>query len=492
MPTLNPNGNPVRVGQIILRTPGLQGMANSHSAGSPGMRSAEQSSDALEQALRSQNVQPQETIEITGAREIPMASIPTRGTTFDEPAIVAEVPEPGDAFGQLVIYTDESGVTTWNFPSNQDNHVDVTRGSGKLTYVIPRTVPPTEGALETRSLLGAVGKKVLKVVVFPLIDPILGKIGDYFVGRWEQKNRKSRIRPFTPENYCIPDAPSLDKDSWASLGAGRALMMVHGTFSSTHAAFSQLPRDYVRDLCQKYSGRVFAFDHLTLSQNPKANVEWLLKEIPPDIALDLDIVCHSRGGLVSRALAEREITANHSPVRVRNIVFVGAPNAGTILVDAKYMSTFLDSYTNILNLFGGMLPETGVVEALEGIITVAKQLSVDTIKGLDGLQAMRPNGQFLTALNQGQKDDKQYFSISSNFEPKQNPGLKVYIANRLMGKIFQTDNDMVVPTASGYEENGSDFFPIDARYLFSASDAVHHCNYFAQKTTRDKIVTWLS
>jgi pimeloyl-ACP methyl ester carboxylesterase len=456
------------------------------------MRSAEQTSDAMDQALRNQNVQPQETIEITGTREIPVANIPTRSTTFDEPAIVAEVPEPGNAYGQFVIYTDESGVTTWNFPLNQDNHIDVTRGSGKLTYVIPRTVPPTEGASETRSLLGVVGKKLLKVVVFPLIDPILGKIGDYFVGRWERKNRKSRIRPFTPENYCVADTPSLGKDSWAGLAAGRALLMIHGTFSSTHAAFSQMPRDYVHDLCQKYSGRVFAFDHLTLSQDPKENVAWFLNEIPPDIALDLDVVCHSRGGLVSRVLAEHEITANHAPARVRNIVFVGAPNAGTILTDAKYMSTFLDSYTNVLNLFFDMLPETGVIEALEGIITVVKQLSVDTIKGLDGLQAMQPNGQFLKALNQGKKDDKRYFSISSNFEPKQNPGFKAYIANRLMDKIFKSENDLVVPTASGYEQNGSDFFPIDNRYLFSTSDGVNHCNYFSQKITRDKIVTWLS
>ena len=491
MPALNSNGNPVKVGQITLRTPGLEGAANSYRAGLPGMRSAEQTSDALEQALRSQNVQPQETIEITGTREVPVAAVPTRSTTFDEPAIVAEVPEPGDAFGQFVIYTDESGVTTWNFPLTQDNRVDVTRGSGKLTYVIPRTVPSTEGTSETRSLMGVVGKKLLKVVVFPLIDPILGKIGDYFVERWEQRNRTTRIRPFTAENYCVADTPPLDKDGWKSLAAGRALLMIHGTFSSTHAAFSQLPPDYVRDLCQQYSGRVFAFDHLTLSQDPKANADWFLKQIPSGIALDLDIVCHSRGGLVSRVLAEREVTANPSPARVRRIVFLGAPNAGTALADSKYMSTFLDSYTNVLNLFLDMLPESGVIEALEGIIAVVKQLSVNTLKGLDGLGAMQPNGEFLRTLNRGRKDDKRYFAISANFEPQHNPGFKAYIANRLMDKIFKAENDLVVPTASAYEKNGSDLFPIDDRYIFSASDGVHHCNYFSQKAARDNIVAWL-
>jgi hypothetical protein len=377
-------------------------------------------------------------------------------------------------------------VTTWNFPLDENNNVDVTRGRGTRTYVIPRTVPETEGTSETRSVIGVVGKKLLKVVVFPLIDPVLGKIGDYFVRKWEERNRKHRIRGFTAENYCVADAPSLDGQTWHSLTRGRALLMVHGTFSSTHAAFSLMPNNYVSDLSKRYGGRLFAFDHPTLSQDPKANVDWFLSQIPQDVTLDLDIICHSRGGLLSRVLAEREVACN-SRARVRNIVFIGTPNDGTILTDAKYMSNFLDSYTNMLNLFLDMLPETGVIEALEGIISVAKQLSVATVKGLDGLEAMRPEGEFLKTLNRGRKDEKRYFSISSNFEPKQNLGFKSYIANRLMDKIFKAENDLVVPTASGYEKNGSDFFPIDDRYVFSPEHAVHHCNYFAQQVTRDKI-----
>ena len=491
MPNLNPNGNPVRVGQTILRTPGLKGAANSYAAGAPGMRAAEQTSDALERALNNQNIQPQETIEITGTAEIPAGNVPTRTTSFEEPAIVAEVPDPGDAFGQFVLYTDESGVMTWNFPVGEDNRIDVTRGRATRTYVIPRTVPPIQGASTTRSLMGVIGKKVLKVLVFPLVDPILGNIGDYFVQQWERRNRKTRIRSFTAKNYSSSEMPQFGTSDWAALAAGRSLLMVHGTFSSTHAAFSLMSPEYVDRLCQNYNGRVFAFDHLTLSENPRGNVDWFLKQLPQDTRLDLDIICHSRGGLVSRALAERAVTSNSPDIRVRKIVFVGTPNAGTILTDAQYMSTFLDSYTNALNLFLNIMPETGVIEALDAIIAVAKQLSVNSLKGLDGLQSMCPGGNFLKTLNQGKRDDKKYFSISSTFEPQQNPGFKAYFANRLMDKIFKAENDLVVPTASGYETNGSDFFPIDDRYLFSKGD-VHHCNYFAQQETRDKVLEWLS
>jgi len=245
-------------------------------------------------------------------------------------------------------------------------------------------------------------------------------------------------------------------------------------------------------LNQKYNARVFAFDHFTLSEDPTANVEWLLQQIPKGTTLDLDIICHSRGALVSRVLAERKVYSEHCAARVRKIVFVGAPNAGTILTDTKYMGCFLDSCTNMLNLFLDLLPETGVVETLDGIITVAKQLSLNTIKGLDGLQSMLPGGDFLKGLNQGGKDDKKYFSISSTFEPAENPRFKVYTANRLMDKVFKADNDLVVPTAGAYENNGSGFFPIEERLLFPSSEAVHHCNYFAQALARNKILDWLS
>jgi hypothetical protein len=72
-----------------------------------------------------------------------------------------------------------------------------------------------------------------------------------------------------------------------------------------------------------------------------------------------------------------------------------------------------------------------------------------------------------------------------------NAGFKVYVANRLMDRVFHAENDLVVPTASAYETNGSGFFPIEDRYLFPPSDAVHHCNYFSQAVAREKILDWL-
>ena len=94
----------------------------------------------------------------------------------------------------------------------------------------------------------------------------------------------------------------LNAGDWARLGAGRALLFVHGTFSSCDA-FHDLPPAVMEELSARYGGRLFAFDHPTLSDDPAANAEYLLAQLPAGTSLTVDIVCHSRGGLVAREIA---------------------------------------------------------------------------------------------------------------------------------------------------------------------------------------------
>lgn len=489
MATLNPNGNPIRVGTVTLKTPGLAGEAKSHVRGTDGMRAAELVTEDLEAALRKTGVQPQETIEISAAREVVVGSVPTRSTSHDEPAIELEVPDPGTDWGQFVLYTDESGVTTWHLPRDEANNVDVTRGREKRTYLIPRTVATPSDHPQTRGLVGAIGKKILKVLVFPLLDPLIGRVGDYFVQEWEKKKRPYGIRTFTPTNYQSAEASSLTASTWAAWSGKRALLFVHGTFSRTDSAFGDLPPGYVQDLCRMYADRVFAFDHPTLSEDPNQNAKWFVGNVPEDARVELDIVCHSRGGLVSRVLAEKQTDLAIGPrnLAVRKVVFVATPNGGTILSDTNHVGDFIDSYTNMLNFF----PSTGVTDVLEGIITVVKQLAVATVKGLSGLQSMLPDGAFLRSLNTGPKDQKQYYALGSNFEPT-DPGLKAYAKNRLMDAIFEAENDLVVPTDGVYDRNGSDLFPIDNRHVFSTAAGIHHTGFFGDASARAKILEWLS
>ncbi|HEX5369303.1 MAG TPA: hypothetical protein VFY10_07805, partial [Dehalococcoidia bacterium] len=102
--TLQANGNPVRLDGIMLRTPGLAGTATSHPTASPATRAATLTSDALEAALASHNFQTTATLELTGTREVPTGAVQTRSTSFGEPAIELQVPDPGEQWGQVILY----------------------------------------------------------------------------------------------------------------------------------------------------------------------------------------------------------------------------------------------------------------------------------------------------------------------------------------------------------------------------------------------------
>jgi hypothetical protein len=131
-----------------------------------------------------------------------------------------------------------------------------------------------------------------------------------------------------------------------------------------------------------------------------------------------------------------------------------------------------------------------VTEIIEGVITVVKHIALGTIKGLDGLECMLPTGTFLNDLNIGDRDSKEYFAVTSDYEPE-NAGLKVWAANRLMDSIFKAENDLVVPTKGVFEKNGSGFFPIQDVYAFDQSAGVAHTTYFGHEETGQSILGWL-
>jgi triacylglycerol esterase/lipase EstA (alpha/beta hydrolase family) len=143
---------------------------------------------------------------------------------------------------------------------------------------------------------------------------------------------------------------------------------------------------------------VAAFDHFTLSHDPVTNIEELVQRLPEGADVEFDIVAHSRGGLVARVLAERQeqISLGSRKLRIRKVVFVGTPNAGTILADAKHLGDLVDRYTNLLNLF----PTNGITDVLGAVIDTVKHLAVGAADHLTGLAAMQPGGKFITQRNQ--------------------------------------------------------------------------------------------
>jgi hypothetical protein len=502
---LDGTGAKVDLGKgYAMRAPGMT--ANGTTSDAPRLRGTRspvaQELPALDAALAETNVTEIRQVELTDIKTQP-ASGPTRGTRAPngDDALELEVPVTDPTQGCIVLSVVD-GALSWHVPLESDNSVQTpaTRGGSsgaKFVFRIPNTAPPAGAAGAQRGIIGAIGKKILKVLIYPITDPLLGPIGEHFARNWEKKKRPYGIRTITTDNYQKEGTGAFTDADWTRIGSGRALLLVHGTFSTAHGGFSQLPKAALEELSAHYEGRVFAYNHFSLTDDPQTNAKTFFESIPAEVTLDVDIICHSRGGLVSRALAEKSPTGidGSGKMRVGSIVFVGTPNAGTLLAQPDHMMSMIDRYTTALNV----IPGGPVVEILEAIITTVKIIAHATMKSLDGLMSMNPDGKYLGAVNKPGDSATRYYAIASNFEPNtpETAPLKTIIKQKvgdaIVDRIFKNaPNDLVVPTNGVFTADGPSFPLKDAdRLVFTSDRAIWHSAYFQQPETVTKLKEWL-
>lgn len=477
---LRPDGTPVSVDGIEVITPGLAGIVEVHYPGAAGLRAADEASTVLLEALDATGLQEQVTIEIRDHTEVwQPAGTPTRSTSLGEPGVTIKVPGPGSGMAQVLLASDEDGVLRWILPDDIPGEEAVTRAADERTYTIPRSVvdAPVGGQ---RGLIGAIGKKVLKLLAFRLIDPAAGAAAQLFAKRWEEKAHAHRLRTFEPASYRDVEVPRLTSQQIVDLAAGPSLLFVHGTMSLSHSGFGRLPEEVVQKLNDAYHGRVFAFDHPTISVTPTDNAKWLAEQLR-GANLTVDIVAHSRGGLVSRVLTEHPDAATLAPgtLTIRKVVMVGTPNAGTPLADRRHLGDLVDTVTNLLEL----IPDNAFTDVISIVISVVKQLAVGAFGGLDGVMAMNRGGDFLSKfLNapDGQPLTKTtYLAVASNYEPQSDAPLARFARDRLIDYVFKdAANDLIVPSKGVFEPNGSAHFPIADPLNLVRSDAIDHSSYW--------------
>ena len=187
-----------------------------------------------------------------------------------------------------------------------------------------------------------IGRKLLKVLVYPLTDPVIGAdLGDVrrAMGRATSRPyRASSLHAGASSRQRQSEPLSADATATTCAEAG-SLLFIHGTFSTAHGAFSQIADAAFRELFDRYQGRVFAFNHFTLSHDPRQNVEWLVANCRRARRSTVDIVCHSRGGLVARALTEQPSAFGLDTSRfvARKHCVRGVPNSGTLLAHPDHM-----------------------------------------------------------------------------------------------------------------------------------------------------------
>lgn len=506
MAALTGTGQPVQLGSgYAIRAPGIRGTANVIVPRTGDERSrgrlAEDGTADLDRALEAANM--------TEVRQVQLELEPLAATATTAPAmrsadgqeiVELDVPDLGPDHGQVVLCCDETGVLTWHLPVDTSSAVETpaTRGAGGVKrFLVPATRTRTSYAeADKRSLARIIGKKLLKILIYPVLDPVVGAISESFAGRWEAKHRPYGLRGFSPADRRTVGAAALTSADWTRLARGRVLLFIHGTFSTAHSAFDLLPDPAFQTLYDRYGGRVFAFNHFTMSDDPRQNVEWLLKNVPAGTSLEVDIICHSRGGLVARTLAERPSVfgLDTTPITVRRVVFAAAPNHGTLLANGDHMVKMIDRFTTALNLF----PTGPVTETLETLITAVKVIGHGALKGLRGLASMRPDGTFLDAINKGAPPGAGYYAAAADFEPTDD-GLKALIAgtvaDAVLDRVFNdVPNDLVVPEPGVYDANGNGAFPIpdSRRFQVPPEAGMIHTTIFGYPQVADKIVEWLA
>jgi pimeloyl-ACP methyl ester carboxylesterase len=395
-----------------------------------------------------------------------------------------------------MLVCDEDGVLTWHLPEDVPVSEVATRGTEQRTYRLRANVPANQAASGHRGLIGALGKKLLKVLAFKLADKALGMVGDFFVSRWEEKHRPHHLRPFGPTEYTQPTTQPLDAAALAQVAKGRVLLFIHGTASQGHKAFGATPLPLMQELAKRYGGRVIAFEHPTLSVSPLVNAQWLartlVEQLPPGVGLDVDIVAHSRGGLVARLLCEQasRLGLDTTRWRVGQAVLVATPNHGTALADRQNLNQFVDTLTNLLEF----LPDNPATDTLEVLLTLLKQVAVGAMGGLDGLMSMNPQGAFLRdELNlAGATTAATYHALAANYEPTPGSPLGRFARDNLTDLVFKlAPNDLVVPTTGVFEPNGAGTFPIAEPVELLEGEGVDHSGYWPHPLTREAFLKWL-
>lgn len=308
--------------------------------------------------------------------------------------------------------------------------------------------------------------------------------------------------------------------------SGKVLLLIHGTFSQGEAVLGQL-RD-AKDEAGQFVGRqllqaattayqqVLVFEHPTLQVGPWINALDLARAFAGTQA-QVDVVCHSRGGLVTRWWLE---VFQRALLERSRVVFVASPLMGTGLASPYRLRTalkLLANYSAAVGQVAGLaslaLPMFKVVEGLAALLASGTGLlarapvadaAVALVPGLAAMSRYGPDGvDFIQGNVELEKlsfgwtaPPPGYFTVTSNFE-SQAIGWRFWqafrgpvqrLADSASDALFSGGNDFVVDTESMTRiAVGADIVDPAHRLDFGTNDRVHHVNYFLQPQTLDFI-----
>ncbi|WP_332910858.1 lipase/acyltransferase domain-containing protein [Algoriphagus boritolerans] len=310
------------------------------------------------------------------------------------------------------------------------------------------------------------------------------------------------------------DLADADFSKWDK--SKKSLLLIHGTGSSSLGSFGEMKGTPEWEKLVEFYGEtnLFALQHRTLTCSPLQNVLDAFQALPKGI--ELDLITHSRGGLVADLLArfaahpdgfgpeeldvlrenDRESdlkmieaiakVAKTKSITIDRVVRVACPANGTTLA-SKRMDMFLNVMINLLGgAIGGL---TNPVFLTLKELALASIETKDDVGVLPGIESMNPDSPFIRVLNfQGteKKIRSQLIVIAGSSELS----LTFKSLVVLVGKFFfRGKNDLVVDTASmefgALREKGNVYLYLEE------TGKIDHITYFKTPKIRKTIQTGL-
>lgn len=504
---------------ITLVAPGLYGdgiYVGARVSGETRAFTAEQT--ALDDAIREANLGDRHTLVITAPTPEIQNGQGGQRTFQDDVSgdeILLQVPGNQDEL-QFLIYTDEAGIISFHYPTQTDARQALPSSRAfdaavQNQYRIPLRSGQDQNHAESasRGLFGKVGSKILKVLVGKVFTKQTGKAVHGAIQAWENRNRYFQGL-HGGENFTeLMATPPQSFNQWDAIRGKKALLFVHGTSSSTAGAFAGLQKtsdgrqNIPGALYEQYERRVLAFNHHTMSIGVADNIKQFYEAFahhPGEYTFD--IICHSRGGLMSRALNhlsdEFIASANgwrrpqNVNIKIDRIVFVATPNAGTDIARKGNLSAMTERLANFVNQFpDGLASISGGM-----LLTLASAIADAGLPYVPGLEDQSPDSDLIKALTDNAVDKERYYGFEADYEVTGNlqtvvkKGILAAGSDILADRLFDDKpNDFVVPTF-GVSKN--DRFCLESNHIqYFKGSKVHHTNFFFQ-TEIEKILEFLA
>ncbi|HEX7708072.1 MAG TPA: CHAT domain-containing protein [Thermoanaerobaculia bacterium] len=346
----------------------------------------------------------------------------------------------------------------------------------------------------------ALGSSVrLFLFVFgPIVDRVIARLAhSWEEAQWRSADRHRGWVTVDPQRLAVK-APLQPIDPAAVAAAfredKRILLLIHGILSDAETAFRglALPSDGP-SLFSALSGRydhILAFNHSTISETPQQNATDLLACFEGRSSAAVDVITHSRGGLVFRAASELAAASGQAALAVQRAVLVASPNDGSPLAAPERLINFLNAVANLAEMFPATPLAHGISFVAEAVVWVAHRLP----QALPAIEDLAPNSDFVRAIQHAPLPTSTIWTIGANYEPIGNGWQRLVDAG--VDEVFGTSNDLVVPTAGSWNVDGAaNAVPVSRIASYgrggnvspATGNEVIHTNYFYQRETIDLI-----